>query len=1203
MKSTRSFRGVANDHQIIRARRARDARQRLARAVASTAARIETLECRRMLAVAINGTVTLDETAGLQTSGVAVTGEDNNDNDVLLSQLPAAFSSRLFGSPTAGLGLSNAFPTLIGVGKSADGYISVSANGAVTSLGFTKPDGSALPVLGGAAPGVASGLSAVTGGAITLFADSSLGNRMVVGVDAAGDKVLAMFLDPVAGLTSAKVWTVQFEPLSNPVATNPDDPLTLSGLGVAAGVSTEFNFNALPSGSNLFGTVGDTASAIVVIGKTPVLQADGTGTNTSDVIHTSQGGGPTTIGVNNQMFDPGDGAYFTFVKDPDPNYLAGAPNGLSSTEADDADNIVYKKRLEALGGFVKIAQIQGNSLATMKITLFNGGDSDAVDFNDDQRVLTSTGRGEGPKATITKITVYNANGAIVQTINNPTKDANGAVTVSGLNANYKVAWETNDLNDQVLIQGVVGKFDIGGFGIDQPSTDVAPLSGVRFEDDGPSITASIVNAPTLTVDETVLTTDATGGFAAQFTPVFGSDGAGATPVSYALSTPGGNSGLTDTATGQAVVLSLASGVVEGRTVTSNDLVFTVSVNASGQVTLDQKRAVVHADTTNPNDSRSLSSAGLVVLTATVNDKDGDSASTPLNIGLQLIFRDDGPSITASATGAPTLTVDESVLATNAQGAFAAQFTPSFGADGQGATPVSYTLSTPGGNSGLVDTATGQAVMLSLVGGVVQGRTATSNELVFTVSVNASGNVTLDQLRSIVHPTTNPDESKTLAAANLVALTATAVDKDGDSGSTPLNIGQLLVFKDDGPTIGPIDDSIVDLLVGATVTKSLNGAVGADGNAAPYTIDSFTASVTINGVELRGVLSANKQVVTYFRDTNNDTVFGNAGDTAFYRLTLSQSGAGTYTFDVLASPPPALLHFDFDELHSGSNLFGTVGDASNSLIVIAEHPKLKANGTLDTAGQAVKTSQGGTGATIGIDSQMIDPGEGAFFTYVNGSDPNFLAANLDQGEADDSAAIKYSGGTNATTSASVTISQTQGPTPGTMTISAFDVAGSPQQKPFVDGISTGTGIGAAVSITSVTIHKANGTTVTENAAGPNTSANISFAGGVATVSGLGSADRIEWTTAAPHDRVLIKGVAGKFDVGAFDITQTAPTPDQQLNFVAKVVDGDGDLSTAGFSIGIDGTGTFDDGIVTLSRSSSASALFGSEPIDELNALLA
>lgn len=69
--------------------------------------------------------------------------------------------------------------------------------------------------------------------------------------------------------------------------------------------------------------------------------ADGEYTNTSDVVHTSQGGIDATIGVNNQMFDPGDGAYFFYVNNPDPDFLSGAPGGLTATEADDGDNILY----------------------------------------------------------------------------------------------------------------------------------------------------------------------------------------------------------------------------------------------------------------------------------------------------------------------------------------------------------------------------------------------------------------------------------------------------------------------------------------------------------------------------------------------------------------------------------------------------------------------------------------------------------------------------------------------------------------------------------------------------------------------------------------------------------------------------------------------------------------------------------------------
>ena len=260
---------------------------------------------------------------------------------------------------------------------------------------------------------------------------------------------------------------------------------------------------------------------------------------------------------------------------------------------------------------------------------------------------------------------------------------------------------------------------------DSASTPLEIGTQLIFKDDGPSITSTISGAPAPTVDDSNFGIDGTGNFAAQFSPLYGADGQGATPVTYALSTPGGNSGLVDTATGQNIVLSLnGSGQVEGRTATSNDLVFVVTVDSLGVVTLDQQRAVVHADGSDPDDSRSLASAGLVVLTATAHDKDGDTASSALNVGTQLIFKDDGPSITGTIVGAPSPTDDESAAGTDSD-SFFAQFTPVYGADGQGASPVTYALSTPGGVSGLTDTVTGNAVFLFLETGKIVGREGTS----------------------------------------------------------------------------------------------------------------------------------------------------------------------------------------------------------------------------------------------------------------------------------------------------------------------------------------------------------------------------------------------------------------------------------------------------------------------------------------------
>ena len=205
------------------------------------------------ISITINGSVTLDESAGLQTSGVGTATEDNNDSDIALATLQtdvASFYSRLFGALE--LNLSTAFATANGVARSATNYIALSGTGTINSLGFVDSTGAALPVYGVDPTGAACNLTALDGGTITLFMDpaSELGNRVAYGVDEDGDIVFALFMEPDAGLTSARVWMVQFEALANTNPNSFDDPLSLTGLGVGAGASQEFNFDSLPSGAN-----------------------------------------------------------------------------------------------------------------------------------------------------------------------------------------------------------------------------------------------------------------------------------------------------------------------------------------------------------------------------------------------------------------------------------------------------------------------------------------------------------------------------------------------------------------------------------------------------------------------------------------------------------------------------------------------------------------------------------------------------------------------------------------------------------------------------------------------------------------------------------------------------------------------------------------------------------------------------------------
>ncbi|MBO8087516.1 MAG: VCBS domain-containing protein [Marichromatium sp.] len=143
----------------------------------------------------------------------------------------------------------------------------------------------------------------------------------------------------------------------------------------------------------------------------------------------------------------------------------------------------------------------------------------------------------------------------------------------------------------------------------------------------------------LSVDESNLDIDATADFSNAFTFNFGADGAGSKTFALSISAEGADSGLVDTATGENVTLHVNNGAIEGRA--DGEIVFTLSVDSDGKVTLDQQRAVMHGDTENPDDSVGLP-AGLITLGASIEDSDSDSDSASIDIGSMIRFEDDGP---------------------------------------------------------------------------------------------------------------------------------------------------------------------------------------------------------------------------------------------------------------------------------------------------------------------------------------------------------------------------------------------------------------------------------------------------------------------------------------------------------------------------------------------------------------------------------
>ncbi|CDX17942.1 conserved hypothetical protein [Mesorhizobium sp. ORS 3324] len=816
--------------------------------------------------------IIIDETTGLQ------------DDDINPAVAPYNTNTTLTYLLTLGTSIEVAFQSDFVVA-------SASAGETINSIILTQ-NASGTPF--STTVGVNSGIKTVDGNYVWLFQDPTHPN-VVIGVIGTSDASAAPAANgPLAfsfGLdstsaTHADLYLVQYVPLLNPDTTNPDDRIDLTDK-VFASVSgtTTVGFsgaNAAP-GNHDFYIINSPDDA-----SKQVLVTAFVGTTNATANVSTQG-----FGIANQSIDPTETLQIDFVT----GGTLAAGTGSQIQYGSHLDNITQ-------AGFTinQITPSNPNLRVDITIKAFdNTGNEKGSDFFDgtttnavDITSIKLTGQ-SGFASIITTDGDYATGSGTVHV--SGLSGTGNAVTITGLDNVTTVDITTASQMDRLTITGVDSNegCDVTEvhFTSSTPNAYTEQVgSFINFDDDGPSISTTGTE-PTLTVDETVLTTNDTQGFAANFSSSFGADGAG--QLTYALGITGTASGLVDTATNEAVVLSVtAGGVVEGRTSGTHDLVFTVSVDGSGNVTLDQIRAVVHSNTANDDDSTSLAADNLIQLTATVTDKDGDHKSATLDIGQNLNFKDDGPHISTSGTE-PTLTVDETVLATNDTQSFAGAFTSGFGADGAGT--LTYALGFTAGSTGLVDTATGEAVVLSLNGSVIEGHTSGTNDLVFTVSVDASGNVTLDQIRAVVHSNTaNDDDSTSLAADNLIQLTATITDKDGDHHSATLDIGQNLNFKDDGPHISTtgtaptltVDETVLATNATQSFAANFSSGYGADGaGTLTYTL-GFTAGSTGLVDTLTGqavVLSLNGSVIEGHTSGTNDLVF-----------TVSVDASGNVTLD-------------------------------------------------------------------------------------------------------------------------------------------------------------------------------------------------------------------------------------------------------------------------------------------------------------------
>ncbi|UTW13609.1 retention module-containing protein [Marinobacterium rhizophilum] len=560
----------------------------------------------------------------------------------------------------------------------------------------------------------------------------------------------------------------------------------------------------------------------------------------------------------------------------------------------------------------------------------------------------------------------------------------------------------------------------GDTATDSASVDLG--GNISFVDDEPSVTITATGEAAVvlqtddaltdgdpTDDDVAVSSAAFGGIFAA-TPIYGADGAGSTVVSYSLALAAGVSNGDDSGLnsgGVDITLALVGGEIVGSA--GGTPVFTISVDGDGVVTLTQSEAIDHIEGGAFDDVIALAN-GLVELTATATttDSDGDTAtdSASVDLGGNISFVDDEPSVTITATGEAAVVLqtddaltdgdptDDDVAVSSAAfgGIFAA--TPIYGADGAGSTVVSYSLALAAGvsngddsglNSGGVD------ITLALVGGEIVG--SAGGTPVFTISVDGDGVVTLTQSEAIDHIEGGAFDDVIALANGLVELTATATttDSDGDTAtdSASVDLGGNISFVDDEPSVTitatgeaavvlQTDDALTDgdptdddVAVSSAAFGGIFAATpiyGADGAGSTVVSYSLALAAGVSNGDDSGLNSGGVDITLALV---GGEIVGSAGGTPVFTISVDGDGFVTLT------QSEAIDHIE--------------GGAFDDVIALA-------NGLVELTATATTTDSDGDTAT---DSASVDLGGNISFvddepsvTLTLGSDTNVVLKTQD-----------------------------------------------------------------------------------------------------------------------------------------------------------------------------------------------------------------
>ncbi len=461
----------------------------------------------------------------------------------------------------------------------------------------------------------------------------------------------------------------------------------------------------------------------------------------------------------------------------------------------------------------------------------------------------------------------------------------------------------------------------------------------------------------------------------------------------------GLSAGTDSASDKEVAegsLNLDSGwaVAPGSVGTQGSSVGTLRINADGSYSY-----TLNSETTDVAGVTETDTFSYVAV-----DQFGNTVTNTVTITII----DDVPSVTLTGSALDQLQVDEASMGVADSADFSGAFSHHFGADGDNGDGLVFTLEVDAAATGLVDTLTGQDIALVDNAGVIEGRNE-DGKVVFTVSVDASGEVTLTQSRPVQHGNASDHDDVVSLPAGSLSLTASATDGDNDTTSNSVDIGGRLSFRDDGPSIGAspavgtVDEAWLTTGSGdgnpalSTMTEAdLNVDFGADGQGSLVFSDDQVA--------LRNWLDASGNTDISIVGTGTSVLTGTRGGQEIFTVTLTVDGSGQakYSFELkgaMLHRSPAQDHeltFSYDALDadddsvSGTFRVDVKDDEPRSDIAIevdedgSEGPfTTSADATQDNT--SISTTSGGAPivGTDGPEGKDYDVGHGTVTVHDDG----------------------------------------------------------------------------------------------------------------------------------------------------------------------------------------------------------------------------